>query len=369
MGNFGWIGQVRKLSPPALIVIAQMVDPRDNGDGGRLRYGDFFNDRPIDSVRLAEVMEFDFRPVADRRAWGANGRLITMKTPDIREVEIDPIEARHVIGERELQHLLERAMGNDAVVQDLIAAGILGSSTMSPIMTGQGRAQILAGACWRRIELDAFYAWSNQTITIRNPDTGDTVTLQLSYDSARLPVEPTAWDNNAVNAYDRLVTRFRDEACTLIGGCEGAVLRQAALNEIRKDAPTGPNGYVYTTAEIAQRISDELGTPFRFYVLEEHLDVYSGAGQTTAAQKIWPKSRVAAIPPGMKVGNLYRAPVGRAYEVARIAPDAKIDVRGVSVYLDEENSGKELSIQAQLNSLALVSKTKMYCLNIGLSDS
>ena len=59
-----WIEAVDELTPAALTVRAQTVDPTDQG---RLYWSGFAPRQNVDSVNLADVTTLDDRPVADRR--------------------------------------------------------------------------------------------------------------------------------------------------------------------------------------------------------------------------------------------------------------------------------------------------------------
>src|SRR5688572_18293436 len=151
---FEWITQVQDLSPTMLTVRAQSLDPNDQG---RLLWDIFFPRRDVDSVDLADVLTLDDRPAADRREWNGPGRLIPIVTPSTREISLVPIEAYDKIDEKEMQHLMERFIGNAQLI-----AAVIGVSLPD-------RSDRLALACYRRHELDTFSAWLTGTVIQRNP--------------------------------------------------------------------------------------------------------------------------------------------------------------------------------------------------------
>jgi hypothetical protein len=149
MSNFGWTQTIDNLTAAALTVRAQTISPNDNG---RLKWDIFFPIRPVDSVDLEDVTTLDYRPTADRREWNQRGRLVPIKTPDRRKVSIVPIESYYTWGEYELQKLNERAVGNEAIIAQIMQS------------TVPGRVDALTAANWRRLEVDTFNAWALGTI-------------------------------------------------------------------------------------------------------------------------------------------------------------------------------------------------------------
>src|SRR6478752_6471360 len=138
---FAWIEQDRELSAAALTVRAQAISPNDTG---RLLWDAFMPRRDVNSVRLRSISQIDFRPVSDRREWGARGRLIPLRTPNIDELEMVPIEAYFTLGEREIQELEERTNGNQTIFREIVGVDI------------PSRIDGLAQANYRRIEVDVF---------------------------------------------------------------------------------------------------------------------------------------------------------------------------------------------------------------------
>lgn len=334
---FAWIEQERDLSPAALTVRAQAISPNDTG---RLLWDAFFPRRDVNSVRLRSITTLDFRPAADRREWGQRGRLIPLRTPNVDELEMVPIESYFTLGERELQELEERTLGNQALFRQLIGADI------------PARIDSLASANYRRIEADVFSAWALNQIVAKNPQTGDTSTFDFGYAAERYQTAATAWDDVGENAFDNFLAWLED-AFELTGGGQGVMLRQATLNAIKADAPTPVGALPMTTAQLASRIQDEFGTAFSFYVNEGTVDVFDDGGTEVTRTKLWPAGRIAVVPQGEQVGYTAFAPVARAFEIARGAPQAGIDVRGQTAYHEIANAGRQLTTECQVNALPI----------------
>ena len=338
MATFGWIGAVEALSPAALTVRAQALSPNDNG---RLLWDIFFPRRDVDSVDLRDVSSLDRRPAADRREWNGRGRLIPMLTPAMRLLSMVPIEAYDRIEEYEMQKLRERALGGNAQqIQNVIGASI------------PQRSDALVEADYRRLELDVFTAWATGSIVQRDPQTGRTFSASFGIDSARYQTAGTAWSDGGVNAYNELLDWYED-AIARSGAGAGVMLRLASLRAIVTDAPALAGGITMTRAQVADRISQDLGVPFQFFVNEQRVDVFTDGGTAVTRTNVWPAEQVAFVPAGNRVGSTAFAPVARAMEISDRVPEAGIDIRGVTVYHDAENNGRDLTIEAQLNAMGI----------------
>lgn len=348
MTDFSWLAEVEALSPAALTVRAQAISPNDNG---RLLWDAFMPRSDVDSVDMASVTSLDFRPAADRREWNAPGRYIPILTPGQKKLSMVPIEAYDKIEEREMQKLMERALGNEAIIRQIIEANL------------PQRAERLATADYRRVELDVFTAWALGQVTQRNPQTGQDYTVNFGFDASRYQTVPTAWSDPTLNAYDEFVAWLED-AIDAVGSIGGAVMRLAEFKAIQVDAPQGINAVRLTRAQVQDRISQDLGTAFTIYTIENTVDVFVDGGITTARQKVWPAGVIAAVPAGDTVGTTAFAPVARAMQLSAAVPDASIDIRGVTLYHTPANNGKELSIDAQLNAMPLPDEQRMYVIDV-----
>jgi hypothetical protein len=348
--DFTWMAQVEDLAPAALTVRAQTLSPNDNG---RLLWDVFFPRVNVDSVNLQDISTLDDRPAADRREWGARGRLIPILTPAQRKLRIVPIEAYDKIDELEMQHLMEGARGNNAIVQDVIGVRI------------PDRTDRLALACYRRLELDAMQAWATGTIVQRNPqNASQTFTASFGFAAGRLQTAGTAW-NAAANAYNEFVSWYED-GIEAVGPGDGAMLRLATLREILADAPDLPNGVSMTRTQLADRVSQDIGQPFQFFVNENSLDVFDDGGTAVTRTKVWPAEQVAFVPAGREVGRSAFAPVIRAMELSNQVPEASIDQQGVTIYHDSGNGGRELEIDAQLNAMPIPDESKEWVIDAGV---
>lgn len=341
---------VEELSPAALTVVAQTIDPTDRG---QLKWDIFFPRVNVNSVDLNEISTLDFRPVSDRRAWNSRGRLIPSKTPDTRKVSIIPVEGYYTWGEYEIQKLNERSLGNAAIVDQIIGSSV------------QDKVRQITAANYRRIELDAMLAWSTGSVTVRNPQTGESFSVSYSIDSSRMETAGTAWSDSGLNAYDEFIAWLED-AISDIGGVEGAVMRLATLRAIQADAPDLLGGVSMTRAQLAARISDDIGYPFQFFIFEDTVDNFTDGGTATSSTKVWTANKIAAVPPGGRVGSTAFAPVVRAMEMARALPGAGIDQNGMTVYYDEANAGKELTVEVQCNPVTMPDEGKVKVIDVGV---
>lgn len=343
-----WIEAVDELSPAALTVLAQAVSPTDQG---RLYWSGFVPRQNVDSVKLDDVTTLDDRPVADRREWNQRGRHVPPRVPARRAVNIVPIEAYDKIGEFEMQRLNERFAGNQGQM-----AGVIGVSIPD-------RVRRLALADYRRLEVDFWNAWITGTITQRNPqNASETYAASFGFDAGRLQTAGTAWDDPGVDAYAEFLA-WAEDALDTIGSFAGVVMRQNTLGAIQADAPDLPNGVSMTRAGLLQRLQDDLGQPFFIQIVEDHVDIYDDGGITTTATKVLPAGRIAAIPADGRIGYSAFAPVVRAMEMARAIPIAGIDTNGVTVYYDEAGTGRELTIEGQLNAMPVPDEQRIFVIN------
>jgi hypothetical protein len=334
---------VEELSPAALTVVAQTISPNDQG---RLKWDIFFPRQDVDSVDIKEVTTLDFRPVSDRREWNSPGRLIPNKTPDFRDLSIVPVEGYYKWGEYEMQKIAEVAGVNQAAIDQII-----GRSVPSKV------AQIVE-ANYRRIEVDAFTAWATGLVTAHNPQTGTTYQTSFSFDTARLTTAGTAWDDPGENAYDLLIT-FLEDAIDKIGGVRGVVLRTALLRAIQEDAPDLIGGVRMTRAQLANRVQDDLGSPFNFFLFDDTVETFTDGGLATSAVNVWPAGYIAAVPSSGTVGRTAFAPVRRAMEIARASGSPGIDTRGMTAYYEEAMAGKELRVEVQCNPFTIPNEQKL----------
>jgi hypothetical protein len=347
-----WIQEAEELSPAALTVRAQALSPNDRG---QLLWDVFFPRRNVDSVNLNDIVTLDDRPAADRREWNARGRYIPVRTPTRRQMSIVPIEAYDKIEEQEMQRVAEAGLSANAeTFRRLIGVRI------------PDRTDRLAMSDYRRLELDCFTAWATGTIVQRNPqDASKTVTASYGFDVARMQTATPAWNDGSVNAYNEFLAWYQDGE-DAVGAGAGAMLRRATLNAILADAPNLGNSVAMTLAGLEQRVQDDLGRDFRFFINENSVDVFTDGGTAVTRTKVWPAEQVAFVPAGQVVGDAVFAPVVRAMEISGQVPGAGVDVRGVTIYHDAANAGRELTIEAQLNAAPRPDEQRVFVIDAGV---
>lgn len=350
-----WLEEIQEVSSTGLTVQAQalsldQIDPNQQlWHPGLAPYAD------ADSIRLQQIFETDFRPVGDRREWNAPGRYIPVITPEIEFLEMVPIETEDRLAEQEMQKLNEQAGTNEQRFRELAMVSI------------PARVDQLVGANYRRVEMDFIEAWTKGTITARNPTKGGTAqTFSLGFDAGRIQTAGTAWSDSGVNAYDEFLAWLEDGEAEM-GQIPAVAMTRAVFRAIQADAPNPIPGISQTIratrGQISQLIGDQLGHEFQININGATVDVFDDGGITYTRTRVWPAGYVAAIPAGGRIGTTYRAPVSRAIEMARAMPQAKIDIRGMTVYYDSLNSAKSAKIQCQANWLSLPSERNVWTIN------
>lgn len=358
MADFAWIAAQRELSNAALTVQAQAVSLNDQG---RLLWDVFFPRQNANSVKVRNIVgSIDFRPTSERREWNARGKNIPLRVPNVADVELIPVESTFRLGEKEIQDIYERVLGNEALFRQIVGADI------------PPRIDSLALANLRRIEVDAFSAWATRTVTVRNPVTGTTEEVAFPFADERYESSTTPWDDAGVNAYDEFLA-WLQRAIDLVGPIQGVMLRLTDLNIIKGDAPNpfknNADEIALTRNQLEERLQDELGSEFSFFVNENTVDISTDGGDAFTRTKVWPTSVIAAVPAGDTVGATYFAPVARAYDISRAAPEARLDVRGQTVYLETGNGGRELVVECQVNPITIPDETRVATIKIDESAS
>lgn len=352
MATATWQALVDLLDPYEMTIQQQALSPLDRGE--MLLWDSFFPRQNVDSVELNHLTTVDYRPTADRREWGARGRYIPLPSPPRRKVSIVPIEGRHKIEEYEMQRLGETGGRNGQQLRDMIGVTI------------PKRTDMCVESCYRCLEFDAFKAWSTGTIIQRNPENGVTYTASFGFPGARYTTAGTAWSDPSVNAYTLLlawITETEDQ----VGPIKGVMLRLATLNAILADAPNLPNGVQMTRSALEGRLSEDIGKSFQFYVNETTVQIFDDGGTARTSTKVWPTQTIAAVPQDGRIGNTAFAPVIRAMELqANTGDPSGIDVRGVTVYYESAQGGRELTIEAQLNALPVPDEQRVKVTNVGV---
>jgi hypothetical protein len=340
------------LSPEALTVLAQTISPNDQG---MLKWDAFFPREDVDSVDLREITTLDFRPVSGRRQWNSPGRLIPDMTPDLRDLSIIPVEGYYKWGEYEIQKMRERTRGvNGATLDQIIGLTIPKKVTQ------------ITEANYRRIEVDAMSAWALGIVTVRNPQTNESHTVSFQFDSARITTAATAWDDPSVDAYAEFIAWLED-AVDYVGPIQGTVMRLSLLRVIQEDAPDLPSGEPMTRGDLPERVSKDIGRPFTFFLFDDTVDDFTDGGVVTASTNVWPAGRVAAVPQDGRVGRTAFAPVERAMDLVASLPNAGIDERGMTVFYDEAQTGKELKVEVQCNPFTIPNEQRVFVKNTGVA--
>lgn len=351
MADFSWIAAEDDLSAEALTVRAQTISPNDQGV---LRWTGFMPRRDVDSTKLSEIGDVDFRPVSDRREWNQRGRNIPQKFPARRDYEMIPVEDYFRVDEEEIQKLVERNLAaSEQQFREIIGASI------------PRRVDSLVLANFRRIEFDFTEAWAQGTITANDPQSGTSQTVSYGFDAARYQTAGTAWSDGAVNAYEEFIA-FVEDSIDKVGAVAGVVMRLATYKAIQADAPNPINTAVQLTrAQFEDRVEQELGQPFTFVLYEDSHDVFDDAGIAYTRTKVWPAQHVAIIP-DRAVGFTAFAPVARAVQISNRVPDAPIDVRGQTVYHFSENGGRALVCECQVNAFPVPDEQAINVIDAGV---
>lgn len=349
MSDFSWLSTIEDLSPAALTVRAQVIDPLNIDE---LLYTPFFPRSDVDSVDLKEMRVTNFRPVGDRREWNQRGRFIPRLTPAQLEMSMVPIETFDKIEEYEMQKLLERSLGgNVEQVRTILRASI------------PNRVDDLAMADLRRLNVDSFNAWATGQIVQKNPQTGQTFTASFGFAAGRYQTAGTVWGDASVNAYNNFISWVQD-GFRAVGSATGAVMSLARFLEIQADAPQGYQLMPLTAAQVRDRVQQDLGFQFTIYIIENTADVFTDGGIAYLPTRIWPADRIALVPAGQAVGVAAHAPVARAMELAQQVPGAGIDIRGTTIYYDARNAGRDLTIECQLNAMPVPDETRMWVIDV-----
>lgn len=306
-----------------------------------LRWRDIFPSAPTDSVKLSSITTVDFRPVGGRREWNAQGREIPERLGPIVDAEMVPINPTHHIDERRLQQLRERGVG------DLVNRGLVNDVDRW--------ATILADAADRQVEVDAFGAWFNNQIVVRDPKTGTTVVVGLGLPADRYPVNATTLAM-ATNAYDDFLFHL-GEAATKLGSVGAVRMRRATLAEIQRDAPN-VGGVRLTLEALQDRINAEGYGDVSIVVDERTYDDFTDGGSATTATHYVPAGKMAFQPGDGVVGNTHLAPVTRAYDYIDAAEIENIN--DVVIFHSALNNGKTLLVEGQLNGLSLPVVSRVY---------
>jgi hypothetical protein len=361
MAYFHWVGREALIASARYTVLAQAISPNDDG---ALLWDVFMPRKPVPSVKVSTLTQLTPRRfVGDRREWNARGRYIPQEFPGTAELEMIPIETFFKLGEREIQDIEERLGGRaDGLgVQEFLREVGIDFDT---------RVEGLAAADYRRVEMDVMRSWATGSVTAMNPTTGATYSMSYGMSGSRYQTASPAWTGGSGGtAYQKFID-------WLLAGYDmgiqiaGAMMRTSTREAIRASAPNLAfplaTNITPTLADVERRISDELGTDFRFYTNERTLDLFDDGGIATTQTKVWPAQTVAVVPAGEAVGYSAFAPVARAGEMSRAVPEARIDRNACAVFLESANGGRDLTVEAQINMMPIPDENRVWVINAGI---
>lgn len=346
---FSYIDAVAALSP-ANITIFQAARLAENPLD--LRYRAIFPRVPTDSIKISSITTVDFRPVGGRREWNAKGREIPENLGPMREAEIVPIEFTKHLDERVMQLL------GEPNVQSLVQRGLINSVETWPT--------VLADACERQLERDAFEAWFTGLITVKDTKTNDSVTASLGFTQATTyPTPGTDWDDPGEDAYLNFLTGLQAAQTKFGGAVGGARTHRTVAQAIIEDAPDGPNGLRPTISSLQDRIREEGFPNFALTIDERTYDEFNDGGSATTAAYYVPDGLIGYQPADGRVGNTHVAPVVKAYKFLT-GGNAKF-ANGVAIFLVPQNDGDTLLIRAQENALSIPEERRVYVEDTGIA--
>lgn len=337
---------VSSVSSAALTVRAQELSPTNNGT---LIYQDIMPRVDVDSTVISELVETDFRPVGARRDWNGNGQRITRKTPSRLNLEFTPIENDDLLNEQELDKLDRRYDGNQQLILDNLRLQI------------PQRGQDLTEMTFRKVEADVIDAWTKGSVTQKDPQSNRVFTLSYGFATGRIQTASAAW--TASNAYTNFIAWLKDGRTEMRGGIRGAMASSMVIETIISAAPVLANGMRMNIDEFNSDIRSRVGFNFAFLANDEEADFYTGGGAETNRRRYFSPSKIALIPTDRRIGKTAFAPVRRARSLAAQVPEAKIDIRGVSIFTFGKNNNKSLQIEAQLNAFPVPNENKVWVLD------
>lgn len=345
MAFYSFIEKVKALGSGAVTVReqARLAENPDN-----LRWGTLFPRVNAPSIKIAELYAVDHRPISDRRPWNSPGRVITLKNPKLREVEMLPIEGKINYGEREMQLMTERFLGNEQTMAEQLKLNI------SSVITH------LNDANNRRIERDALHSWLNNQLIVRNPVTGNSYTVALGYDAARYVTED--W---TTGAYTKFLAAVRVAIRTL-PSVVGCMMRESTYSAIIADGPSVPGSTApMTRTQFLAHLQGELGQPFGIVVDERTAEEYQTGGTALTTVNYFTAQKVAFLT-STPIGNTHFAPVARAYQFMNQIPVDMRDANGFWTFIEPQNSGKELEVQAQVNAITIPDERNVLVYSVGV---
>jgi hypothetical protein len=344
-----WVDREAALSAAALTVRAQTIDPKEIPE---FFYTDYYRPQPVPSVTISSLTTLAYRPTADRREWDARGRQINARTGDLRTLTMTPVESWFNLTELEIQKLSESVAGQQQAFRESIRMSL-------PL-----RVNDLVNANLRRIQLESMQAWANGVISVEDPQgAASNFNVDFQFDTARYPTDGTPWTTS--NAYARMLLQI-EAARSYLPGITGAVTTYAIWQAIVASAPHITNFPALTPEQVRLRIQEDIGGTFGIRVLRQtHFD-WTDGGVNGADAAYWPAGKFALVPT-QPIGVIAKAPVARAYDLANVSPEAKINVQEMSVYREIMNNGRELTVEAQCNWMPVPDETSIFVVATGLT--
>lgn len=352
MDKFQWILAFLGLREVDLTVRAQTIDP-DNVDG--VIYPAFLRANPVTSMKVMDITEREYRQVAFRRPWDADGTQFVQIPGPQRDASFTPIEIYDFIGEEEIYQLFNLFGEESDATRRLVAQRLLKS-----IPT---RVMEMSKAVERRMNIEAANAWAYGTYSITEPkDKSVVATVSFGYEAERYETALTAWDDPGVNAVEENIAWLR-YARMKVGPLGGQRLSTKLLNILLADAPVTVNtGYKMSQTDLQSYIGDRAGVPeFRFVI-----DDYTYETSPGTHVRYWPEDIVAAIPRDRYVGTANFAPVVKAAQLASQVPNSGVRMDRKAVEYSSHNEGKALKYAVQMNAYPWLNEQRLAVMNTGI---
>lgn len=347
MSVFSWLDKIDSLSQ-ANLTIREATRLAENPLD--LRYRAIFPRIPTDSIKISDISLVDFRPNGGRREWNAQGREIPENIGPQRNWEMVPINPTHHIDERAMQKLGESG------VQELLRRGVIKSIDQWPAA--------LADATERQLEADAFEEWYTGLVTVMDPKSGLTVTVDLGYGTTEYPTPGTDWDDPGEDAYVNFLAAIQAAQSKFGTGVGAARTHRTVVAAIVADAPDSPNGLRPTVTSLQERIREEGFPNFTLIIDERTYDKFTDGGSETTTTYYVPDGLIAFQPADGVVGNTHVAPVTRAYDF--LTGGNRSLANGVVIFRTPKNDGKTLLIEAQQNALSIPDIRRTYVVDTGI---
>lgn len=351
MDKYQWILTFLGLRDVDLTVRAQTIDP-DNVDG--VLYPAFLRVRDVRSMKVEDFTSKEYRQVAGRRPFDADGTPYRDVPGPQRGGKFTPIEMYDYIGEETLYDLFT-LFGEETDATRKMAAQQL-------LKTVPNRVIEMAMACERRMNIEASNAWALGSYTITTPENNAVATVSFQYEAERYETALTAWDDGGVNSVEELIAWLR-HARMKIGPVGGVRLSTKLLNVFLADAPVTVNSNMkWSQRDIARYIQERADISNFRWVIDDF--TYETAPGTHV--RYWPEDVIAAIPESRFVGDANFAPVVSASNVARQVPEAKVMMNRKGVHYESHNDGKALKYLVTLNAFPWLNEQRLAVMNTGI---